>query len=438
MNQSENIRNASLMGGGLARIQSNDPTQYANRQKQYFDSETKAFNALYAKYASDFFEARAQGLNPNDRWAWRTVRMRMADVVRTSAAILREIDDFKLILIADADVNYIPKGTKFEAMGSTWLCTNPQNISGASGAAIIRRCNATWNYLDYYGNICKEPIIVANPRANASSNNAQETMLITEGYFNIIAQKNAATEQLNVNSRMLLGSGAWQVTGYSDFWEEFTGDSESVRLIEFAVHYTEPNPESDDLVNRVAGAKNFSWEIFLSGGGVTVGGTTALSAESVRNGETVEDSYERPVWYRWTSSDTSVATVDSYGNVTGVAEGTCTITATLGQNPAISATFPVTVAGDETAPHMAWTVTPDTLIRAYQIGRLGAALFENGEEAEDEVSWSFSGADESAYTVALDGNTAVITCWAGSITPLTVTAACGGHSISTEIKLEGI
>ena len=50
----------------------------------------------------------------------------------------------------------------------------------------------------------------------------------------------------------------------------------------------------------------------------------------------------------WTSSDSSVATVDSNGNVTGVKDGTCTITATTADG--LTATCTVTVSPKGTEP----------------------------------------------------------------------------------------
>jgi uncharacterized protein YjdB len=45
----------------------------------------------------------------------------------------------------------------------------------------------------------------------------------------------------------------------------------------------------------------------------------------------------------WTSSDTSVATVDRWGNVTGISDGTCTITVQSTQSPTVKAEIKVTV-----------------------------------------------------------------------------------------------
>lgn len=45
----------------------------------------------------------------------------------------------------------------------------------------------------------------------------------------------------------------------------------------------------------------------------------------------------------WESSDTSVATVNKYGNITGVKEGKCTVTVTSADNKSVKATVNVTV-----------------------------------------------------------------------------------------------
>lgn len=255
------LQNSALIGGaGLNPVATNAPGQYNDRQKQYFDAEARQFTQRYARYSSDFVEAQVQGMNDSDPSAWETYRVRFADVVRPTAAIQRHFDDYKMVLFEAAKVDYIRPGTKFVTMGSTWLCTNPINISGSSGSGVVRRCNAVWNYYDEDGNLQSEPIVVENSRANASESDAQESMLITKGYFNVICQANEFTRQLNTNSRVLLGKGGYRITGFSDFEQEFTEDQSSVRLLYFSIRYEEPNDAIDDIENRVAGGKNNDWD----------------------------------------------------------------------------------------------------------------------------------------------------------------------------------
>lgn len=260
----QSMKNAALTSGGLVFRPKNTPQQYGSRQHQYMDAETRSFTQTYAKYASDFFEANVQGLDPSDPYGWLTARLRMADVVRPSAAIQRHFDDYKIVLFESSYIEYLRPGTKIETMGSTWIVVNPINVSGSSGSGLARRCNAVWNYYDENGALQSEPLIVENERANANDSDSQQSQLITKGYFNVICQYNDATRQIDTNTRMILGTGAYRVTGYSDFEQEFTGDYDSLRLLYFVVRYEEPNAAIDDMENHVAGGLEAeSWEVTL-------------------------------------------------------------------------------------------------------------------------------------------------------------------------------
>lgn len=435
---SDYARNAALAGGlTINPMPTNGPAQYADRQHQYFDAETRYFTQKKARYASDFVEALVQGLDPADPQGWGTWRIRMADVVRPSAAIQRHFDDYKIVLFESRKIEYIRPGTKINTMGSIWLVTNPINVSGSSGSAVVRRCNAVWNHLDYYGNVVSEPIIAENERANASASDAQNSMLISKGYFNIICQYNEETRQIDTNTRFILGTGAYRMTGYSDFEQEFTGDYSTVRLLSFTARYEEPNEVIDDMVNHVAGGKTFSWDVAIEGqSSLGVGITARFSASSVRNGAAVTPTAENPVSYLWESSDTSVATVDVSGLVTGIGKGTALITATLAQNPAYSMSTLLEVT--ETADGVFFTYSVPDSLGAFKSAELTAAYFEDGAQTGETVSWSFGGADESCYSVSVDGNAARVTCYGYSAEPLTVTASFGNYAASAEIVLEGI
>ena len=255
------VKLAKQVAGGTIARNSNIPKErYANRQFQYLADESASFIEQYARYSSDYFEARMQGLNPDDPYEWNYVHMRLDDVVKTSAAMSKYFDDFKFALIDNKNIEYVTWGSKIECMGSTWLAMNPMNISGADGKVLIRRCNVTWNYYDEDMNICHEPMIVESLESRASAIDPQEVLRITTGYFNIICQNNPATTQINTNTRLLFGRGIYRVQGYSQFYQEFTGDYDSVRLLEFAAYYEEPNFEIDDMVNHIAGGLKAEWE----------------------------------------------------------------------------------------------------------------------------------------------------------------------------------
>ena len=439
MSIQKSLKNAMLTGEGLVSWRNNAPVQYNDRQKQFFGSETSTFIHLNARYSSDFVEAKMQGINPEDPYEWQTRMIRIADIVKPTAAIQRNFDDYKTILVADRDVEYLMPGSKIETMGSTWLVFNPLNISGSDGSSVIRRCNSVWNHLDYYGNVVSEPIVVENQRANASDSDSQNSQLISKGYFNVMCQYNDDTRQIDTNTRLILGTGAYRVTGYSDFEQEFTGDYDSVRLLKFTVRYEDVNNAIDDMEDHVAGGKTFLWEVGIDAPAkMNVGQTTAFSAYSERCNVPVESTEEYPVYYEWESSDEAVATVDGNGNVTAVAEGQAVITATLAQNEAYSAAATVEVT--ETEDGVGFTSTVPDAMAAYESACLSAGYFEDGEETDEPLVWTLAGADDNAYSYVFsnDGKAVSIDCFGYSETPLTVTARYGAYSVSAEIRLEGI
>lgn len=438
------LQSTKLTGSSSVSLKQYVPAQYSERQKQYFNTETRLFNEYYAKYSTDYIEVQAQGLNPAEPFEYTTVHMRFSDIVRSSSAISYEFDNYKVVDIAEREYTYLRIGAKIIAMGSTWLVINPDNMGNVLGKAIIQRCDAVWHYHDYYGNVCAEPMCFDRRLAKANDTDAQRATMITKGYFDAKVQYNDATRQLFTNSRLILGTSAYRITGFSDFIQEFTEDIDSVNLLMFDVRYEEPNDAIDDMVNRIAGGKTFVWDINVSGDPtIMAGGTTQLTATSIRTAEekteTVVSTSEHPIYYLWESSDESVATVDNEGLVTAVAEGEATITCTLVQNQSKSETFNITVAGSETEPHISFTSTIPEKLGMFKTLTISAEYYENGTAVTDaEIVYSFGGADRDAYTSEVSGKTVTVKCWGGSVKPLIIEAQCNGHSKSVSIYLEGI
>ena len=188
MSIQKSLKNAMLTGNGLISWHNNTPAQYSGRHRQYFSQETRTFTQMIAQYSSDFVEAQMQGIDPDNPYEYQTRMIRMADIVKPTAAIQRNFDDYKTILVADRDIEYIMPGSKIVTMGNTWLVVNPMNVSGSDGCAVVRRCNAVWNFLDFYGNVQSEPLVVENTRANAIECDNQQSLLISKGYFKVICQ----------------------------------------------------------------------------------------------------------------------------------------------------------------------------------------------------------------------------------------------------------
>ena len=426
MSIQDNIISGLRSGGGYtAGPQKNTPSRYSDRQTAYFAEETDLFIAQYAKYASDYQVGELQYFDENGNSVTKSVTLRFANVVNPSAAIQRHFDDYKNVLFDQRELDYIQPGSKLTTMGSVWLAYNPDNISSTVANSIFRRCNAVWNHLDFFGNVVSEPIVVEPERANASTPDVQNSQRISTGYYNVICQYNDFTRQINDNTRLVLGSKTYGVTGYGDFSQEFTGDYSTVHVLNFTIRVETKNEETDDMVNHVAEGLTFDWKAMISGlDTLTIGKSFNYTVISYRNGVELPLSGENAPVYTLSVDDTSIASVaDSI--VTAIAEGTVTITATLTQNPSITDTKTITVISAIGARTVRFrTEIPESAQPFTTFTVLGGIYNPDGTlRTSDFVDWTLSGADENAYSYTIDHNLLTVNVYGYSETPLTITAS---------------
>ena len=438
MNQSEKYVK-SVSHPGIAAVKTNVPVQYKDRQTQYLADRRTLYDEARDYLATDYVKARVQGLIPGDFYAWTETEIRLSDVSTQSVTAFdsKEYDNFKEILFRSRAIDYIPVGAYIETMGSIWMVVNPGNISSSTTNAVIARCLAHWTFYDAYGNIQWEPLVIDRRTMLSNRNESPENLVLMEGYFNVKCQKNANTVRLRDNQRMILGSYAYHITGYTDFFEEFTGDDDSAHVINLTVRREEPE-EHDDMKNRIADGLLYTWSADISGeASVPVGGIGGARAHMLVNGSVVTPEEDKPQTWVFTASDENVLSIEPDGHYTGVSEGEATITAVLNENPALTASMKVVVAAASEDVRFIGTVPAE--IRQYSIVGISAAHEVNGENTGDALTWTFGGANPADYTAVVEegGRSVLITCDSPSATPLIVTAAYGDYSTSVSIKLMG-
>lgn len=434
-NLQNNIKNGLLTASRLNNVVTNSPANTSPKYSKYNDEAT-AYYHEYAPYASNVFEAEIQGLDYNDFYAWTKVHLRSSNVINPSTGENLSTS-WQSILILDKTVDFIPIGAYVKYNNSVWIVYNPDNIASPTGNTIVIRCNTTYNTLDYYGNIVKTPMFYAKGTVLASSPYYMEFSATLDGYQHVIMQLNDVTEKITNNTRIILGKSAFGMYGVSDFPEEFTGDPNSCHIFRADLRLQE-TIEADDLVNHVADAKYFSFEIDVGGNAVMYDGEPqTLSVTARRNGKVVGSTEENPITYVWTSSDETIATVDDSGTVTPISLGYCQITCSVQQNPNISEVFGFNVVERESQTYVDFiTPIPDE-IRSFETLSIEAAYYEDGQQTANEIEYTLSRANYNSYSYDVNGNVLTIQTYEPSEAPLEITASCNGQSVVTKIRITG-
>ena len=440
MNESEKYIKTSIAfknkGFGLP---TNRPKQYDSLQRQYMGDRTRSFANARAYLATDYVNADCQGLILQDFYAWVNTNIRLADITSYTPSSTKKQDDYKEVLFPDLPIDYFPIGAKIQTMGNTWICINPSNMSSVNASALIARCNASYNSFDYYGNVVTEPIVVEKYSMLGNDTEGNRNIELMDGYFNVTAQLNSVTANLGENKRIILGNKPYHITGFTDFIQEFSGDRDSVHILNFTVRIGEPT-ENDDMENFIADGKSYQCSVAIHGQStLTAGQQTTLTPAFLINDNEVQPTGQYPLSWTFTTSDSTVAEVDENGVVTTYSAGSVQITATLDQNPTLQAVIELQVSETLSDDYVAFTGLIPEYIMQYTTETISAAFYQNGLEVNEPLVWSFSGAGKSRYnaTVSADGKSVAIECISPSKRKLTITASYGENTVSVEIPLVG-
>ena len=403
--------------------------------KQYFRDETKQFMRQNIPMTSALYDAEMQGVNENDFYAWTPVKIRCSDLINPTTGE-HLTDDWQEIIVQNTNIDTVPVGAYIKFNDNIWIVVNPDDVGSVTGNTIVKRCNCTYNTLDYYGNVIRTPMSYSKGMALASSNDVKEYINLPGTYQHIIMQLNDATKDVHNNTRLILGGEGYFLTGVTNFIRDYTLDANSCHIIRAECRLGEAQDVNDDLVNEVAQGLTFNWAISITGSEkMTLGATQTLTASSLRMGKTPDADH--PYDYLWESSDYSIVTVDEDGVCEAVGNGTATITCFLQQNTNITATIEITASQSLTGAYVEFVTDLPSELRAYDSVTCEAAYFVNGVKQSDTIVYAFEGAYINCFGTEKTGNALTITCFAPSNEPLVVHAFCNGQEASQELYLIG-
>lgn len=428
-------RNAGMVGGCDYAPLENEWKHSQGLQQQFFIHPTQANAADVGEIADNVFNTACQGVDGTKDWYdFTPIQIRTTFAASSATGELQPDDWQRIFIIRPAGLTYLPIGSYMQYANNWWIVFKPNNMGLGLGQAVVRRCNAVINVLDYYGNVVSIPMSYAKMGTLGNASHATENSITAKNYISCVCQLNEYSKAFVENTRLLLGNMSYAMRGVNNFTREFTDDPSSIHIITFTIELTEPLPQ-DDFDRGVADGLAFNWRLEATANrSMNVGSTQNISVRSLRNGESVVSTADKPITYIFSSSDETVLTVDENGLITAVGSGSATITVTLKENLDITQSMDIAVASAG-AGYIAFTTTPVLALRSLETAEISAAWFEDGAVTDEAVSFSFSGANEAAYAPKVNGNTVTITCYGLADKPLVITAAHGDSSTQMSIEL---
>lgn len=425
------------------------PSEKKDMGREYFGYETRKAIQSQLKYAPNMFRARVQGVNEKDFYRYYDANVRLADAVDSRTGV-NVMEDWKEMLFEDPVFNRIGLGAKVVTGDDTYLVTNPNAKSGMNGTAILRRCNAVWKHLDFYGNVLEEPFVWMKQQVQASANEYLYYMVVPNLYQKCVMQINADTKELTYNRRMVLVSSAYEVRGLIDFLQDTTKDADSTHLYYFDLQFQQ-TIAADDTKREIADAYGFSWELKVNGLPAMAEGQTAqMIVTSIRNGRelSIEDGVtygqkdaqsererygEKPFHYLYQSKDATVATVDDTGLVTAVSPGECVITVTLAENQDIQTNVIILVGEAENGP--VWVRKAEEMGQ-YKSAEFECRMYENGVQTDENAVYTVECQDENAASWTVENGVLTLTGYIAGES-VTVKATVGGETAETVALILG-
>lgn len=296
-------------------------------------------------------------------------------VLITNTNIQTHYDDKKI-----SSIQALKCGDLVDYANRKWLIINEVNgLRYDTYKAIMRCCDYTVKFsIDC--KVYEFPCIIESSTFGIAADN---TMILPSDIIKVTVQENADTLKVGRDKRFIKFGSAWKVVGI---------DRTQKGLITFTCEFSQISA-NDDLINEIADKCTKTYVVEILNGAssnVDVNGTLQLNVKVTEDGTTVT----MPVLYE--SSDTNIATVDSTGLISGLAEGTCTITARLQDNPTIQDSITINVQAVALPDN--WSVTiegVDSIKKTYTATYTGKVLNNGVQDTSKTVTWAIVATDET-------------------------------------------
>lgn len=248
---------------------------------------------------------------------------------------------------------------------------------------IIQKCNYNIKF-NFQGTIKEFPAIVDSKVFDVETN---QFFSVPAGKIVVTMQSNENSENITIGQRFIKMKTAWEVTGIDR-------TNNGLLMLWCDLDATD---SSDDLENEIANAGDYIYTLEITNGetaNIQEASTLQLNTQVKLNGNIVTDKT-----IIFSCDNTSIATVDENGLITGISAGECIITASLQDNPQVYDTITITVTALQQHNYVV-TISGNTQITRNYTSTYTATFTDNGIPITQE-SFFYITADDGVSTTTL-------------------------------------
>lgn len=254
-------------------------------------------------------------------------------------------DDFKLLLFKDLS-HSTSIGYKYYFDNNYWIVINSEIIKNFAASCMVRRCNNVLRWIDEYGNYYEEPCIINYNIEEPRDKIGTAGPVMPSGSIDVYSQVNDRTKKIKGSQRFLFGIPSNRIgykvfgDGVRNFLNQKTADDESSAMLVLSMGGNFVNSETDDVENGIADANKIVYSMSLYPSVLSGSATESYQLTPIvtYNGNPAN------VPISFSSSASSVASVDDNGLVNFNSNGTAVITSFMTKNTSVKNTCSVVVS----------------------------------------------------------------------------------------------